>query len=110
MHHSWQPREERLRELLDSRRDLESRLNRPCRAFAFPNGDYLAESAEEAASAGYASAFTTDGRTVAANDSRYLLPRLAAPRSLQRFVQVHWFRDPPSAPRVVVVAPADSRP
>jgi peptidoglycan/xylan/chitin deacetylase (PgdA/CDA1 family) len=106
MHHSWQPLEERVRELCDSRRELESRLNRPCRSFAFPNGDYLAESAEEAASAGYAIAFTTDGRTVAANDSRFLLPRLAAPRSLQRFVRVHWFKDPPPAARSAAIAEA----
>ncbi len=41
LHHSWQPREERMRELSESRRTLESRLGRPCRSFAFPNGDYL---------------------------------------------------------------------
>ena len=108
LHHSWQPQEERLRELSDSRRTLESRLSRPCRSFAFPNGDYLAESEVEAASAGYSAAFTTAGRTVVPNDSRYLLPRLAAPRSLQRFVRVHWFKDTPR-PAPPVVAPAGSR-
>jgi len=106
LHHPGQPREVRLRELCDSRRTLESQLNRPCRSFAFPNGDYVAESPEEAASAGYAIAFTTDGRTVASNDSRYLLPRLAAPRSLQRFVRVHWFQDPPPPARLAAIAEA----
>ena len=108
LHHSWQPREERLRELSESRRTLESRLGRPCRSFAFPNGDYLAESEVETASAGYTAAFTTAGRTVAPNDSRHLLPRLAAPHSLQRFVRVHWFKDTPR-PAPPVVAPAGSR-
>ena len=109
LHHPGQPREERLRELCDSRRTLESQLNRPCRAFAFPNGDYVADSPKEAASAGYAVAFTTDGRTVGPGDSRYLLPRLAAPLSLKRFVYVHRFKDPPQASRVVV-AQAGERP
>jgi peptidoglycan/xylan/chitin deacetylase (PgdA/CDA1 family) len=109
MHHSEQPREQRLRELSESRHTLESRLSRPCRAFAFPNGDYVGESPEEAESAGYAVAFTTESRAVGPEDSRYLLPRLAAPRSLRRFVRVHWFKDPPPTPRVAV-APAGVRP
>jgi peptidoglycan/xylan/chitin deacetylase (PgdA/CDA1 family) len=109
IHHSEQPREDRLRELSESRRGLESRLGRPGRAVSFTNGDYVGESPEEAASAGYAVAFTTDARAVRRDDSRYLLPRLAAPRSLRRFVRVHWFKDPPPTARIVV-APAGARP
>jgi peptidoglycan/xylan/chitin deacetylase (PgdA/CDA1 family) len=109
LHHSEQPREDRLRELAESRSTLETRLSRPCRVFAFPNGDYVGESLDEVARAGYAAGFTTDARAVCPEDSRYLLPRLAAPRSLQRFVRVHWFKDPP-ATTPIVVAPAGARP
>ncbi len=109
MHHSEQPREERLRELTESRRELESRLQRRCRAFAFPNGDYVSDSPEEVARTGYEVAFTTDSRTVSVEDSRYLLPRMAAPRSLRRFVRQHWFKDPPPEGGRVVIAPAEAK-
>jgi peptidoglycan/xylan/chitin deacetylase (PgdA/CDA1 family) len=110
LHHSEQPREERLRELSESRSAIEARLSRPCRAFAFPNGDYVGESGDEVARTGYAAGFTTDARAVCPEDSRYLLPRLAAPRSLRRFVRIHWFKDPPATTPRVVVAPAGARP
>jgi len=93
MHHAGQPREARLSELRDSRRDLETRLGRPCRAFAFPNGDTVADSAREAEEAGYLGAFTTEAREVAAGDSCFLLPRLTAPGSLRRFAREHWFAE-----------------
>jgi peptidoglycan/xylan/chitin deacetylase (PgdA/CDA1 family) len=106
MHHAGQPREARLSELKDSRRDLEARLGRPCRAFAFPNGDTVPESASEAAEAGYLAAFTTQAREIAPEDSRFLLPRLTAPGSLRRFAREHWFAEsaaghatPAAAPR-----------
>jgi peptidoglycan/xylan/chitin deacetylase (PgdA/CDA1 family) len=110
MHHSEQPREDRLRELAESRSTLESRLSRPCRAFAFPNGDYVGDSADEVARTGYTAAFTTDARAACPEDSRYLLPRLAGPRTLSRFVRIHWFKDPPPTTPGVVVAPAGARP
>jgi peptidoglycan/xylan/chitin deacetylase (PgdA/CDA1 family) len=102
MHHAEQPREERLRELSVSRQTLESKLGRPCRAFAFPNGDYVSDSPKEAEDAGYAVAFTTDARAIGPEDSRYLLPRLGAPQSLRRFVSRHWFQDPPTKGQLLV--------
>lgn len=93
IHHSGQPCAERLRELTESRRELEARLSRPCRAFAFPNGDFVAESPDEVASAGYAAAFTTEARAADGTTSRYLLPRFSAPKSLHRFVRVHWWEE-----------------
>ncbi len=93
LHHAAQPRAERLRELCESRRELETRLSRPCRAFAFPNGDFVPESPEEVASAGYAAAFTTESRSADATTSRFLLPRFSAPKSLHRFVRVHWWEE-----------------
>lgn len=109
MHHSEQPRDERLRELTESRRELESRLQQRCRGFAFPNGDYVSDSPEEVGGAGYDVAFTTDSRAVSAKDSRYLLPRMAAPKSLRRFVRQHWFKDPPPEGGRVVMAPAEAK-
>ena len=104
LHHREQPREERLRELTESRRILESRLGRACRAFAFPNGDYLPDSPKEAEGAGYAVAFTTDPRAIGPDDSRHLLPRLGAPQSLRRFVSRHWFQDPPTKASLLAAA------
>jgi peptidoglycan/xylan/chitin deacetylase (PgdA/CDA1 family) len=96
LHHSDQPPSERRRELVESRRQLEERLARPCRAFAYPNGNFVSDSAAEVAAAGYAAAFTTETALVDRSMSRYLLPRLAAPQSLRRFVRVHCWQD--SAP------------
>ncbi len=104
-HHAEQPRAERLRALCESRREVEKRLSRPCRAFAYPNGNFVPESPEEAASAGYAAAFTTETTPIDRSTSRYLLPRLAAPQSLRRLVRVHWWQDPaPPAPRPAVAS------
>jgi len=95
MHHSGQPSSERMRELCESRREIETRLGRPCRAFAYPNGDHVAESPAEAESAGYRAAFTTDPRAAGPEDSRYLLPRMTPPESMERFVRDHWFIEQP---------------
>lgn len=104
-HHAEQPGPERLRELCESRREIETRLGRRCRAFAYPNGNYVAESPEEAARAGYAAAFTTEVTPIDRSTNRYLLPRLSAPQSLRRFVRVHWWQDPaPPAARPAVAA------
>ena len=40
LHHERQPDLVRLCELVESKATLEKRLGRPCRAFAFPNGDH----------------------------------------------------------------------
>jgi peptidoglycan/xylan/chitin deacetylase (PgdA/CDA1 family) len=97
-HHANQPAAERIRELCESRRELESLLSRPCRSFAFPNGDFVPESPKELADAGYSAAFTTEAGTVDANASRYLLPRLSAPHSLRAFVRALWWQEKPASP------------
>jgi len=97
-HHANQPAADRIRELCQSRHELESRLSRPCRAFAFPNGDFVPESPEELAGAGYSAAFTTREGTVDGTASRYLLPRLAVPQSLDNFVRSLWWREKPASP------------
>ncbi len=97
-HHANQPAADRIRELCQSRHELESRLSRPCRSFAFPNGDFVPESPEELAGAGYSAAFTTQEGTVDGTASRYLLPRLSVPHSLVNFVRSLWWREKPASP------------
>ena len=70
--------------------------DRPCRVFAYPNGDFVPSPRKKPPSAGYEVAFTTRVAPIDATTSRYLLPRLAAPHSLRRFVQVDWWQDPVS--------------
>lgn len=91
--HAEQPEEIRQEELTLSRAEIESRLDRPCRAFAYPNGDFVASSPREAERAGYELAFTTQTGTLEEGTSaqRYLLPRLNAPASLHAFVRTFWW-------------------
>jgi peptidoglycan/xylan/chitin deacetylase (PgdA/CDA1 family) len=86
IHHSNQPETVRHRELVDSKAELENRLNRSCRYFAFPNGDVNPASADEAGNAGYDLAFTTQPGTIAPGANPYLLPRLEPAASMQKFI------------------------
>lgn len=95
IHHADQTPALRAREFTRSRAEIEEQLGRPCRAFAYPNGNFVAASPGEAEAAGYELAFTTEtgtleGRTRA---QRFVLPRLCAPSSLQGFVRSFWWED-----------------
>jgi len=103
MHNAAQPADVRARELAESRAALEALLGRPCRAFAFPNGDILQESPAEAARAGYRAAFTTEESSAVPGASLHALPRISAPGSLERFVRVFSWEDA-SSPRTPVAA------
>lgn len=100
LHNSVQPEVIRKDELARSRIDLEARLGRPCRAFAYPNGDFLDTSAQEAERAGYALAFTTRTATInGANRAEpFLLPRISAAGSLHSFARDCWWDRPRAAP------------
>lgn len=102
IHHDFQPAEARTVELVESRRELEEHLGRPCNTFAFPNGNFVASSAQEVAGAGYTLAFTTRPGTATPSSNRFLLPRLSAPGSLPAFVREYWWAGtspmPPAAP------------
>jgi hypothetical protein len=74
-------------ELTESKRVLENRLGRPCRFFAFPNGDHDATSADQVRRAGYDLAFTTVPGTVTGPESFPLVPRLGAKGTLRSFVR-----------------------
>lgn len=78
LHHNSQHPETRLAELATSKIELEERLGRACRYFAFPNGDVAAESSAEVAAVGYRLALTTEPRFVRSDDDPYLLPRMTS--------------------------------
>ncbi|MEO8429586.1 MAG: polysaccharide deacetylase family protein [Verrucomicrobiota bacterium] len=82
IHHNAQPRAVRIHELTESRVELEARLDRSCRFFAFPNGNYGKSSSSEVKNAGYELAFTTRAGTVVPGADQFLLPRLDPPASL----------------------------
>ena len=98
IHHLDQPAAIREQELARSRSEIEERLARPCRTFAYPNGNFVAASAREAEGAGYELAFTTETGTLEGKTraQRFLLPRLCAPSSLQGFVRSFWWDDIPA--------------
>jgi len=87
IHHPNQLEVVRREELVFSKKEIERRLNRPCRYFAYPNGDFIESSPKEVQEAGYLMAFTTQQRAVLPNDDPYLLPRIGARGSLHNFVR-----------------------
>ncbi len=97
IHHSNQLASVRCQELVESKSELERRLKRPCRFFAFPNGNFSSDSAEEVCNAGFQLAFTTLSGTVKAGLNPYLLPRLWPLNSLQGFVR-NFYWEPKSTP------------
>jgi peptidoglycan/xylan/chitin deacetylase (PgdA/CDA1 family) len=70
------PTEQR-REMEQSKREIETLLQRPVWGFAYPYGAYSAESAEIARDVGYEFACTTENKTISRGTSLHLLPRLA---------------------------------
>jgi peptidoglycan/xylan/chitin deacetylase (PgdA/CDA1 family) len=87
IHHYDQPPPVRQAELTESKQALERRLGRPCRFFAFPNGETNPDSAEEVMAAGYALGFTTRQAVVKRDDNRFLLPRLEPKHSLRSLIR-----------------------
>src|SRR5262249_19705130 len=75
LHHAAQSRQSRLHELKESRTEITRRLSRPCRFFAYPNGDFMDDSVNEVREQGYDFAFTTRSGTVTADSNHWLLPR-----------------------------------
>jgi peptidoglycan/xylan/chitin deacetylase (PgdA/CDA1 family) len=77
IHHAEQDSEVRRRELVESKKEIERHLGKPCRFFAFPNGDTCERSAVEVEAAGYEMAFTTRQGFMRPACNRFLLPRLS---------------------------------
>jgi peptidoglycan/xylan/chitin deacetylase (PgdA/CDA1 family) len=98
LHHEGQPESIRLRELVESKAILEERLGRPCRSFAFPNGNHDADSVSQIRQAGYDLGFTTIPGTVTGPESFPLVPRLSAAGSLRKFVKDMYWHSASSPP------------
>jgi hypothetical protein len=62
---------------VESKKEIERQLGKPCRFFAFPNGDSCEHSAREVKEAGYETAFTTRPGLVQPDSNRFLLPRIS---------------------------------
>ncbi|MEI8039967.1 MAG: polysaccharide deacetylase family protein [Verrucomicrobiota bacterium] len=77
IHHAAQNPEVRRRELVESKKEIERQIGRPCRFFAFPNGDYCEHSAPEVEEAGYELAFSTRPGLIQPGSNRFLLPRVS---------------------------------
>jgi len=95
IHHEKQPEAVRRGELTKSKKALENQLNRHCRFFAFPNGDFSQNSANEVGEAGYVLGFTMETGTVMEGSNPYLLPRLETNSKLRTFVR-NFFWNPPA--------------
>lgn len=95
IHHADQTPEVRQQELSRSRSEIEERLGQPCKAFAYPNGNFVPASSAEVEAAGYELAFTTETGTLGGKTraQRFELPRLCAPSSLHGFVRSFWWED-----------------
>jgi peptidoglycan/xylan/chitin deacetylase (PgdA/CDA1 family) len=76
-HHAAQAPEVRRHELAESKQEIERQIGKPCRFFAFPNGDTCEHSAREVEEAGYQMAFTTRQGFVQEDSNRFLLPRIS---------------------------------
>jgi peptidoglycan/xylan/chitin deacetylase (PgdA/CDA1 family) len=83
-HHAAQDSEVRRRELVESKQEIERQIGKPCRFFAFPNGDTCEHSAREAEEAGYEMAFTTRQGFARPDSNRFLLPRISPGGSVAR--------------------------
>jgi peptidoglycan/xylan/chitin deacetylase (PgdA/CDA1 family) len=74
---SFQKAEEQAEEIGSSKRSLEALTGRPVRHFAYPYGDYSAETVRMVREAGFDGAVTTDAGRVPPRKSAWQLPRLA---------------------------------
>lgn len=87
LHHPAQPPQVRLHELKESRAEIARRLDRPCRFFAYPNGDFMEDSVREVRGIGYDLAFTTKSGAVTPDSNFWLLPRLGVSHLTKRLVR-----------------------
>ncbi len=76
-HHAAQDPEIRRLELVESKAEIERQIGKPCRFFAYPNGDFSDDSPREVEAAGYEAAFTTQPGFITPACNRFLLPRVS---------------------------------
>jgi peptidoglycan/xylan/chitin deacetylase (PgdA/CDA1 family) len=87
IHHAAQDSEVRRKELVESKKEIERQIGKPCRFFAFPNGDTCEHSAREVEEAGYEMAFTTRPGFMRPDSNLLLLPRVSPGGSVARLKQ-----------------------
>jgi peptidoglycan/xylan/chitin deacetylase (PgdA/CDA1 family) len=87
IHHAAQDSEVRRRELVESKKEIERQIGKPCKFFAFPNGDTCESSAREVEEAGYEMAFTTRQGFMRPDSNRFLLPRISPGASAAKLKQ-----------------------
>lgn len=87
LHHEKQSQDVIQAELSQSRQTLEMQLGRPCRYFAFPNGDTNSNSLSDLEKAGYRIGLTTRQGRAGEENHPLQLPRLEPPAVLHRFIQ-----------------------
>ena len=92
LHHAAQPDAVRMRELLDSKNELERRTGKECRAFAFPNGTCQPASSEDLRRAGFDMGFTTVRQAVNEDSDWRLIPRFDPPSSMVSFTRNFYWR------------------
>jgi peptidoglycan/xylan/chitin deacetylase (PgdA/CDA1 family) len=68
----------------ECKRQLEALLGRPVEHFAYPYGDFTADTVRVVRDAGFRSAVTVCGRTVRTAAVPFLLPRCEVPKRLER--------------------------
>jgi peptidoglycan/xylan/chitin deacetylase (PgdA/CDA1 family) len=87
IHHAHQTDSVCSLELENSKREIENKLNRSCRYFAFPNGDFHPKSEQGLRKAGYELGFTTVQKTVVGASNPMLLPRMNPVHPLDSYVR-----------------------
>ncbi len=75
------------RELEDSKAAIQSEIGSDAPHFCYPNGDVSERERDAAASAGYASAVTTEIKLCENSADNFLIPRIDAEPEIHRFVQ-----------------------
>jgi peptidoglycan/xylan/chitin deacetylase (PgdA/CDA1 family) len=73
---SWQPKSVQEQEIRSSRQGVRMIANRTVRHFAYPYGDYSAETVEMVRESGFSSAVTTNAGCVEHAEDRWRLPRV----------------------------------
>jgi len=87
IHHATQDPGVRRKELVESKKEIERQIGKPCQFFAFPNGDTCESSPREVEEAGYEMAFTTRLGLLRPDSNRFLLPRISPGCSVAKLKQ-----------------------
>lgn len=83
--HGYQSKEDIREQIAESKKLIESHLNKPCRYFAYPNGDFT-EYSNECVAQNYSLGFSTQGRQTISYDSPHAtIPRISVVGNMDTF-------------------------